>query len=354
VKIRPRLWSLAVESLVLVALPASALAAGLQPIYTQDQVAPSQGQGPVGGTIDVQPGAVNGQVTLERGSVSLQAALRDPGVDGQLQVTIPGQLLGSLSASGGQVNYDVTLCGAGVSFGLSGTTSNVHVAFQNTSGNPAPCSAAAPTARQPLVMRPLELAAQSQPSPSGSDVQAFLANWLRRFVGFSLLALLFLLVIPAMQGALTVATETSPWARIGIGVAVLLILPLIGILVFVMGLPIGLWWLGVILLALYPVLLLMSMSIAGLAVGSWLNRRVSRPGVPLLVVYGVGMLILAFASLLPYVGAIITIAAVIFGIGTLVLAPRSQRAAAAVPTGGLEPPTSGMTDSPASGAAVAA
>ena len=355
---RQGLCALGLVTLVLVGLPGLAVAGSLQPVNAQEQVTTSPG--PVGGSIDLQPGAVNGQVTLERGSVSLQAALRDPGVDGQLQVAVPGQLLGSLTASDGQLNYDVTVCGAGVTFGLNGTSTNLHVNFHDASSNPTACSSTQSTARQPpstqstarqpLVMRPLE-AAQAEPSQTGADVQTFLANWVRRFIGFSLLALLLMLVIPAMHGALAVATETSPWARLGIGVAVLLILPLIGILIFVIGLPLGLWWLGVILLALYPVVLLVSMSVAGLALGSWLSRRATRPGIPLVVLYALGILVLAFASLLPYVGSIVTLVAVIFGLGTLVLAPRSRRQAT---TSGVEPPAATVTADAVSTTPVAA
>ncbi len=307
--------------------------------------------------IDLQPGAINGQVTLQPGSVSVQAMLRDPGVDGQIQVNIPGQFVGTASATNGQLSYNLALCGAGVAFGLSGTsTTNVRVAFQDASANPAACSAppsATSTAQQVLLMSPIKLA-QAEPSGSGTDVQDFLYNWLRRLIGFSLLAILLVLLIPAMPRALTVATETPPWGRMGIGVAVALILPLIGILLFAIGLPVGLWWLGVILLALYPVLLILSLSVSGLSLGSWLSRRVSRPGVPLLVVFGIGMIVLTFASLLPYLGPILNIVAVAFGLGTLVLAPRSRGPAVVDPSGGLQPPTTDVPTGSVTSAPVAA
>jgi len=314
---------LAVALLVvlLAAWPAEAFADSAQPLIGQDQ-------GPFGGMIDVQPGAINGQVTLEPGSISLQGRLADPGVDGQLQVSIPGQFVGSGTASNGEVSYDLAICGPGVTLMLTGTRgTNVHLAFQDTASNPGACSGAArTTAAAPLFMRELLVAAQSQSTTSDSDAQTLLLNWLRRLVGVSLVAVLLVLLIPAMPGALAVATETPPWGRIGLGLAIALIMPLLGILIFAIGLPIGLWWLGVILLALYPVLLLLSMSVSGLAFGSWLSRRVSRPGVPLLAAFVVAMIVLTFLSLLPYIGPIVNILAVIFGLGTLVLAPRSKAA----------------------------
>ena len=67
------------------------------------------------------------------------------------------------------------------------------------------------------------------------DAQALLVNWLRRLVGFSLVAFLLVLLIPAMPKALAIATEAPPWARIGMGLAVAVILPLLGVLLFATG-----------------------------------------------------------------------------------------------------------------------
>ncbi len=320
------------------ALPVSALAASTPSPAAQEQV---DSRGPFDGMIDLRPGAINGQVNLQPGSVSIQGTLKDPGVEGQVQVSIPGQFVGTASASNGQIAYNLAMCAAGVTFALIGTsTTNVHVGFQDAASNPAACSAtpAATSAQQLLVMSPLKLA-QAQPAGSDdTDVQSFVLNWLRRLVGWSLVAILLVLLVPAIPRALSVATETAPWGRIGIGIAVALILPLLGILLFVIGLPVGLWWLGVIFLALYPVLLILSLSVSGLALGSWLSRRISRPGVPLILAYAVGMIVLTFASMLPYVGPIINIVAVAFGLGTLVLAPRSHGPAIVEPSGGIEPP----------------
>jgi len=326
--------------------PASALAADLQPTL---------GMSPFGGTIDLQPGAINGQVTLEPGSVSIQASLADPGVDAQLQVFVPGQFVGSGTAANRTLSYDLAMCGAGLTVALSGTsTADAHVAFHDAASDPNACSTPPSAPHSLLMLNAFEMATQAEPAATEFDAQALLVNWLRRLVGLSVLALLLVLVIPAMPNTLAVATQTPPWARMAIGLALALTLPLLGVLLFAIGLSLGLWWLGVLVLALYPVLLLLSMSVTGLAVGSWASRQASRPDVPLVLAFGVGMLVLSFASLLPYLGPLVNIAAVIFGLGTLVLAPRSQPPETRDSASAVEPPASDATAPPVRSSPLAA
>jgi hypothetical protein len=335
--------------LAIAAVPANALAGDPQPSLG------GEAQEPFGGTIDVQRGAINGQVTLDSLAVSLSGSLSDPGVEGELQVTIPRQFAGSASAANGALSYSLAVCGAGVAFGLRGSSgSELHVAFHDADADPNACSAAAPMAISPPVMGPHLAAIQTQPAVSASDSQALLLNWLRRLFAFSLIAVLLVLIIPSMPNALAVATQRSPWGRIGIGVALALTLPLLGVLLFAVGLPIGLWWLGGLVLMLYPVLLVLSLVVSGLALGSWTSRHVKWRGIPVWVPFGIALLVLSFVSLLPYVGPAVNVSAVIFGLGTLVLAPRSERPVAQATSNGLEPATSEPSSPADSSTAVAA
>jgi hypothetical protein len=337
---RSRVFILLLVALAPIVLPAAALAADPQSQSAQSaQGAVGAAQSPFGGTIDVQRGSIDGSVNLDAGSATLKGALSDPGVDGQLAVTVPGQFVGSGTAANGVLSYNLMLCGAGVTFGLRGSSiSDLHVLFHDTASDPNACSAQPTSASigTGLFMQPIEFAAQAEPAPTESGAQALLFNWLRRLVGYALLAGLLVLVIPAMPGAIAVATQSPPWGRVGIGLALALTMPLLGLLLFAVGLPVGLWWLGVLLLALYPVLLVLSMAISGLALGSWAGHHLPVAGVPTWVPLILGLVVLSFISLLPYVGALINVAAIIFGLGTLVLAPRSSLSSrpATVPGGG--------------------
>jgi hypothetical protein len=300
----------------------------------------SLAENPFGGSVSFQPGSVDGQVTLDAGSVALKATLDDPGIDGQLHVIVPDHFVGTLSTANTGLSYDLSACAQGVNLGLSGTSiSDVQLTFSDTASNPGVCSGAAPAAQAPLLMREMTFAAQAQqPAAQESDAQTLLVNWIRRVVGFSILAGVLILLIPGMPRSLSVATESSPWPRLGIGLALLLTVPLAGLLLFAIGLPIGLWWLGVIVLALYPVLLLVSLAVSGLALGTWLSQRAHQPGVPLLLMFAAGIVILSLLSLLPYIGPIVTIAALIFGLGLLVLAPRSAPPVAPAAASAYEAP----------------
>jgi hypothetical protein len=323
---------LIVLALCLAALPSIAMAAELQPTPA--------GEG-FGGAIDVQPGSIDGQVVLEPGSVALRARLVDPGIEGQLQVTLPGMFIGSANASDGVLTYAIAVCGAGVTFGIEGTrNSDVRLTFRDAASGSQACAAPPPAAAaDSLVMGALEPASAQAQATDGDGVTV-LANWGRRFFGFALIGLLLVALIPALPRALDTATRTAPWARIGTGVALALTMPLIGLLVFAIGLGIGLWWLGVLVLALYPVLLVLSMIVSGLALGSVLNRALNRPSVPIMLAFAVGLAILTLASVLPYVGPVVSIVAIIFGLGVLVLAPRSSAPATS------EPPASQPTPAP--------
>jgi hypothetical protein len=332
-------WKVFAVSLAIAALPATALAAADgAPVPGQRLAELAQNQ--FGGTVDVQKGAIDGQVSLDSLSASVHAALSDPGIDGQLQVTVPGQFAGTIGTANEALSYNLAACGANVMLGLRGTSlSDAHFSFQDIASNPAACTSPPSTSQRQLLMRPLMVAAAAQVQPSGpqTDTLVFLENWVRRLFAFSLLGAVLMLIVPSMAGALNVATHTSPWGRVGVGLALALTLPILGVLLFAIGLSLGLWWLGALVLALYPVLLILSMSVSGLVLGAWLNGRIQRPGVPSVLAFGLGMLIISFASLLPLVGPLVNIAAVIFGLGTLMLAPRSLSPAAPAASGGMGP-----------------
>jgi hypothetical protein len=150
-------------------------------------------------------------------------------------------------------------------------------------------------------------------------------------VGFTLMGALLVLFSPAMPRVVATATREAPWARLGLGLALAFLLPLLGVFGFALLLPVGLWWLGLLILALYPVLLVLSLSVSGLAVGSFVLTRLGQGRLPMLLGFALGLIVISIASVLPYVGPVVNVAAVIFGLGTLALAPRTPLAPLVAP-----------------------
>ena len=112
-------------------------------------------------------------------------------------------------------------------------------------------------------------------------------GWLRTLIGLFVLGLLFVLLAPRF-GRRTVGTlGGSPWASLGLGIALLIGVPIAALLVFVVGLFVGGWWLALILLALYGIALVLSVAVAGLFLGRWIleptrptNGRRGTPRLP--------------------------------------------------------------------------
>ncbi|MEX0993547.1 MAG: hypothetical protein WDZ37_06085 [Solirubrobacterales bacterium] len=142
-----------------------------------------------------------------------------------------------------------------------------------------------------------------------------------------LLGLLLLWLAPRVAEAVLEPAGSSVGPSIGWGVALALGVPILGVLlaVTVIGIP-----LGFILL-----LLLIPLYVVGYVTSQWLVGRMilgppHRPWVSLLV----GWAVLTVASLIPFIGSLTGVAAVVYGLGVLAVATwRSQRDKDATPPG---------------------
>ena len=95
-------------------------------------------------------------------------------------------------------------------------------------------------------------------------------------------------------------------------------IPVLALAVFGLGLLIGGWWIGLMLLSLYGVLAV----VGYLAFAQWLglaalgiSKAQARPVWALLL----GLLILGLTTVIPVVGAVVVFGAIVFGIGAIVL-----------------------------------
>jgi hypothetical protein len=157
-------------------------------------------------------------------------------------------------------------------------------------------------------------------SPAIRFVQHVLGR-LQWFVGTVVIGLLLMLAIPETVRAVSETPRTSPWKTVGLGLAVLLVAPVVIIAVAVFAL----WLIGFPALSLllapgatYVVLALLAAPVVAVLIG---NLAMSRE----MYFYAswkallIGAAILAVLGLIPYLNGLVTLLTVLVGFGAWVL-----------------------------------
>ena len=151
-------------------------------------------------------------------------------------------------------------------------------------------------------------------------------GWLRALVGLSVLGILFVLLAPGYSRRTADTLGRAPWLSLALGLALLIGVPVAALLVFVVGLFIGGWWLALMAMALYASALMLGIAVSGLFVGRWLLERTGRRQVPLVGAVLLGLVLLLLVSVVPVAGGIVVCVAMLTGLGALVVtALRSSR-----------------------------
>jgi hypothetical protein len=167
--------------------------------------------------------------------------------------------------------------------------------------------------------------------------------WLRGLVGVLALGLALLLAFPRLGEATVASLERAPWQSLGLGAALVAGVPVGALLLFVLGLFVGGWWLGPAVLGLYALALVVGYAAAALVVGSWATTLVASGGLHAFWRLLVGLVLLGLLTLVPVVGWIAGLAAVVFGLGAVAVAvgapSRDAGMAAVEPIAAHAPPT---------------
>ncbi len=136
------------------------------------------------------------------------------------------------------------------------------------------------------------------------------------FISTLILGLLLIYLFPSYEQTLAGSLRTRPWASLGVGFAVLVLAPVLSVMLAVtlVGAPLALILMGLYFIALYiariPVLIWAGAAVAGLF------KRSPRPGWALVI----GLLIYSVVTLIPFVGGLICLFVLLFGLGALFLA----------------------------------
>jgi cytoskeletal protein CcmA (bactofilin family) len=165
-------------------------------------------------------------------------------------------------------------------------------------------------------------------SPSrqpGRGPMMYVIGWIRSLVGLFVLGLLLVLVLPDFSRRVPVTLIQSPWRSLGWGTAVFVGTPVLAALIFLVGVMLGGWWIGLMAMGLYAMGLALCFPVVGLFIGRWLLDRFGKAGTPLVWALLVGLALLLLVGQVPVLGAVIALATILFGLGALVLTAAQRR-----------------------------
>lgn len=328
-----------------------------------------------GGTVDVE-GNVSGSVIAFGGTITIGGTIaRDLIVSGG-NVSVTGHVGGSVRAAGGMlalsgpVTEDVVVAGGTVTIGgnatvgrdllLAGGNASVDapvsrkilagvgdLTLRNTVGSDVTVrvnhlrleSGAAVagnldyTSDNDVVItgggRVAGNTVKHTPSDQGvSGPASGFLGWLRFLVGIFVLGLFLVLLFPSFSGRVISRLEKSPWASLGIGAALCIGVPILSLIVFVLGIFVGGWWLGLFMIAAYLLALGLGYVVSSLLLGRWGSQQMGWGRLHSAWQLLAGLVVLSIVSLIPIIGGLIALAAVVFGLGALALGAAEQRPSA--------------------------
>jgi len=161
------------------------------------------------------------------------------------------------------------------------------------------------------------------PTDANSARNGFL-GWLRELIGLFALGLLMIFLLPGVSARAIDTLRALPWPSLGIGAAILVITPLVALIIFIIGLLIGGWWLGVLLVPIWILVLAIGYVVSGFLLGRLLFAQLGWGGYHDALALLGGLFVLTILGLIPILGGLVGLAAVVLGAGALALAV-SQR-----------------------------
>ena len=164
------------------------------------------------------------------------------------------------------------------------------------------------------------------PTDRGGDASNGFLGWLRGLIGIFALGLLLIFLFPALSSRAIDTERAQPWASLGIGAGILVITPIVALIVFVIGILIGGWWLGLLLIPLWILALAIGYAISGFLLGRLIFARLGWGGYHDALALLGGLFVLTVVGLIPVIGWLVGLVAIVFGAGALALVVATRRA----------------------------
>ncbi len=256
---------------------------------------------------------INGTVTVAADeSLDVLIVIDDDAtVDGVITDTLV--VMNGTATINGRVDGDLVVVGGDLVLGPTAVVDDVHLYDSSITRDPAA-----------TVRGDITEGAEFRWSWWGGAIVS-LGIW----VGVTIVVLIAGLIFALLGGrqllALGNTARTEVPMSILAAVVVMIGLPIVAIMVFftVIGIPLGL----AILLMLIPILWLLGYIVAGSLFGTWIRAKMGRTDAIGGIVWAtlIGLLILQFVSLIPFIGGFILFLAGTYGAGVLVLHLIRQR-----------------------------
>jgi len=166
--------------------------------------------------------------------------------------------------------------------------------------------------------------------PEKPAVPAPFAGIQGKLLGFLMIlaaGIIVILLATGRMSAMADSIRTKPWPSLGWGALALFVTPIAALIVIItiIGLPVGL-----IALVLYGIAVYLSQIPIGFLIGRLIIRRngeIESRGL-MIGALALGLVILLVLSLIPYVGGLVGLLTIVFGLGSLVVSMARSRAAA--------------------------
>lgn len=309
-------------------------------------------RGPVGGSVraagqDVEVAdAVGGDAVLAGTTVFVDGAVGRDAVVGGATVSLDGAVARNVVAGAGAMTIASTV-GGNVTADATNLTvtkgGSISGNLTYYSDNQAQLSGSIAGRTQHFPARTQQNRAPDASLDLGSLVFVSVLFWIQSLVGMAVFAVLAVIALRGFGPAAASRVFMRPLPSVGIGFGVLaLAFPAAG-LVFFLGLFIGAWWIAFVLLMIVCLLALVGLVVGALALGRWVLERTGMNAPHPIVASLLGLLVIWVIGIVPFVGWLAGFAAVLFGMGAIVMAAYGPPvpAAAVEPKVSSAPPTTG-------------
>ena len=259
------------------------------------------------GTLMLAPqSSVGGDALLGAGAVSLGGPIARNVLMSVGQLTIQAPIGGNVTGNAGSIHL---ASGAKIGGNLS-YTGQTDATLDPGAAVAGTISRTAPPQQQP----------RNESAGFAGKLFGEFVGWLRTVVGLFAVGLLFVLLWPAFTSTAASNLVHSAWASLGIGAAVVLFAPIAGTILLVTGIFVGGWYLALFALALYLMAAVAGYTVTGFVAGHEAFERLAANRVHRVWQLLAGVVVLTLLSHIPFVGWLITAAAIMFGFGAILVA----------------------------------